>query len=382
MRALPVCIALLGPLALVGCAGVDHPLPFGAAASDCATCHTEQAESFGRSAHARSDRSPVLEALIPRAAEAWGAGAADRCARCHTPSHAALHPAAGPDVEATVTCVSCHAAVGNRGERDGLLLVDLGAPLGGPIADPEPTPAHGSRETALVSSASLCGTCHEVTGPSVFVEETLTEHRAASPGPDDPSCASCHMPRRGPGLAALGASRERALRDHGFVGLDPPWGASPDEQARAAAESAELIASALSLELTREGEVLTVHLVNVGARHAVPTGVSFLRDVWVDVEITHPNGELTTLPRVIELGDQPTREGQPVALITDADAVERRSLAFGAERTASSSIPADAIAVRGVLRARAFREEVLTALGLAARSGEVPVLEAREASLE
>lgn len=46
-------------------------------------------------------------------------------------------------------------------------------------------------EPGLLRSASLCGTCHEVTGPGVFQEPTTTEFRAASQ--DDAACASCHF---------------------------------------------------------------------------------------------------------------------------------------------------------------------------------------------
>lgn len=364
-------LAILALFALAACARTEGPLPLGARVSDCATCHVDQADSFATSAHARSDRSPVLEAMIPHAREAWGEAAADRCVRCHAPSHAQL--LGDVDAEASVTCLTCHAAVGNRGERDGLLIVDPSAPIGGPHADAEATPAHASREAPLLGSPSLCGTCHEVTGPAVFVEETLSEHRVASPNPSDPTCASCHMPRRSEGPIALEASNERARSEHGFVGLDPPWGASAEVRARARADAVALLASALSLEVVRDGDAIEVRLTNVGARHAVPTGVAFLRDVWVDVEIVDDEGT-ETRTRVIELGDQPTREGRAVALITDADDVIERRLAYGQTRAQRVEIAPGARAVVA-LRARAFRQDVLVALDLEARAGEVPTLE-------
>ena len=373
MRALHrlLCVALVS-LAVSACARAGDPLPLGARREDCASCHVEQAEDFERSAHARSDRSPVLEALLPRAREAWGEAAADRCQRCHAPAHAAL--LGDVDAERSVTCVTCHAAVGNRGERDGLLLVDPSAPLAGPFGDTEATPAHASRTTDLLASSSLCGTCHEVTGPSVFVEETLSEHRVASSVPEDPSCASCHLPRRDEGPIALGAPASRARTDHGFVGLDPPWGAPEAERARAEADATVLLQNALSLDATRDGAVLVVRVTNVGARHAVPTGVAFFRDVWVDVLVRARDGSTRTAPRVISLGDQPLRGGEPVALVTDADAVERHRLDYGESRGARLEVPEDA-AIEVILRARAFREEVLVALDLTARADEVPTLE-------
>jgi hypothetical protein len=360
--------AMLSLLALGACARAEGPLPLGARATDCASCHADQAESFATSAHARSERSPVLEAMIPEARAAWGEAAADRCVRCHAPSHAQL--LGDVDAEASVTCLTCHAAVGNRGERDGLLVVDPSAPIGGPHGDGEPTPAHASRASALLGSSSLCGTCHEVTGPDVFVEETLSEHRVASPDPNDPTCVTCHLPRLDDGPIALDARTSRTRRDHGFVGLDPPWGANDEVRARSAAEATALLASALSLEVVREGSAIEVRLTNVGARHAVPTGVAFLRDVWIDVEIESHE----TLARVIELGDQPTREGRAVPLITDADDVIERRLPYGETRTRRLVLPPGAQAtVR--LRARAFREDVLVALDLQHLAGEVPTLD-------
>ncbi|MFO0714348.1 MAG: multiheme c-type cytochrome [Sandaracinus sp.] len=365
-----VCLLVLAPLA--ACARPDEPLPFGARSQDCATCHVDQAEAFSGSAHARSDASPVLAALIPRATARWGAAAGNFCARCHTPSHAAM--TGDPDAEVTITCVTCHAAIGNRGERDGLLLVDPSAPLGGPFDDPEPTPAHASRAAPLVSSSSLCGTCHEVTGPSVFVEATLSEHRVSVSDPSDPSCASCHLPRLEDGPIALGAEASRQRRDHRFVGIDPPWGASAEQRTDAARESAALVARALALELTvGDGEAL-VRVTNVGARHAVPTGVSFLRDVWIDVELVAADGASEHLPRVITLGDQPMRAGEPVALITDADAVERHRLDAGQSAEVRVEVPPGAHVI-ATLRARAFRADVLDALELGSRADEVPVLE-------
>lgn len=354
-----------------GCAKREGPLPLGASVEDCASCHTEQAQAFAGSAHARSDRSPVLEAMLPHVREAWGGAAADRCTRCHAPEHARL--LGDRDAEVHVTCISCHAAVGNRGARDGLLLVDPSAPLGGPFEDAVPTPAHASRQAPLLASATLCGTCHELTGPALFIEETLTEHQQASAEEGDPRCISCHMPRLDDGAIALDTHTSRPRRSHAFVGLDPPWGASEEAQRQAANDATILLRNALSLSLVETDTGLELSVTNVGARHSVPTGVAFLRDVWVDVEIDDDTGT-RQLSRVIELGDQPRRAGEAVALITDADEVEHRRLPFGQSRVVTLEVDG-AATVRAHLRARAFREDTLTSLGLAHRFAEVPLLE-------
>ena len=345
---------------LAGCASSPGAgLPLGATSEDCASCHEEHAVEHRASPHARSDRSPLLAAMLPEVEARWGAFARDRCVGCHAPEHAPEHTPG----ESAIGCVSCHAAAGNHAERDGELAIDLGAPLAGPFGDAAPTPAHGSRAYGFLASDSLCGTCHELTGPNLVREPTLTEFRASPQAQAGMTCIDCHAPPSAPRPLAPG-ERDRPVRDHRFAGVDPPYGASPEEAARAAEDARALLASALSLEVEHAGEAIEIVVRNVGAAHGVPTGATFLRDLWVDVEV----GEVVTAHRILRIGDQPTHMGVPVALLTRADAVAVASLPPGG---AARARVAQAHGV-AILRARAVRHEVLDDLGVPELAREIP----------
>lgn len=328
-------------LALAGCGA--EGLPHGSTSAACGSCHPTQHQAWQLSGHSRSTASPVFSALVPRVEAAWGKAAAARCVACHAPGHGG---------DETIGCVSCHAAIGNRGEQNGALVVNLDAPLASSkrvvLND-----AHTVRPRALLGSASLCGTCHEVHGPGLFDERTLTELRA-SDGED--SCLGCHG---GDG--------------HRFAGVDPAWGGTADERADADERARALWAKALELELSTSATELRVTLTNPG-RHSVPTGVAILRDVWVDVEVRADDGAVFVERRALDLRATLHRGGVPVALITDASAVDDGALAAGASRTFTWTRPAGRLGpleARAVLRARAVREEVVAALDLEARAGEV-----------
>ncbi|MFK7985259.1 MAG: multiheme c-type cytochrome [Sandaracinaceae bacterium] len=345
-------------IALVGCASKtgDAALPLGNDGASCGSCHETHYDEWAASSHATSARSPLLEAMLPDVEAAWGAFARQTCEGCHAPEH-------GDDEG--IGCVSCHAAVGNQSPRDGQLRVDLTVPLAGPLDDPAETPAHTSRPSGFLASPQLCGTCHELTGPNLVEEPTLTEHLASPQAAMGMGCMDCHMPETAP-RALTDEGPERATRSHRFVGFDPPWGADRETAERHAAQTRQLLDDALDLSVTRAdgGVEITVH--NVGAGHAVPTGATFLRDLWVDVE---HDGEIVAA-RVLQLGDQPMQADAPVALLTQADRVEVHSLAAGATRTAVVDVDGP---VRVVLRGRAVRASVLEALSLEDRSAEVPV---------
>jgi len=335
-------------LLIVLCAAcsVAPTLPHGADATSCGTCHARQFETWKSSAHARGTASPVFQALLPKVEAAWGEAARQQCVSCHSPGHG------GDD---GVSCVSCHAATGNRGEKNGALVVDLERPLASTKTQLQ-NDAHAVAPRGLLTSASLCGTCHEVHGPGLFDERTLSEFRS-SDGED--SCLSCH------GVGGADG--------HRFAGVDPAWGAPPSERAEADVRARELWAKGLELTVEPAGQGVRVTLTNQ-ARHSVPTGVAMLRDVWVDLEVRDTKGSVLVVPRLLELRATLEREGVPVALITDATRVGSGALAPNASRSMNWSRAAGAsgaLEIHAVVRARAVRSDVLEALGLQERSDEV-----------
>lgn len=271
----------------------DDPLPLGSDSASCGTCHEDHYEQWRDSPHGTSPSSPVFVALLPEVEAAWGALARETCEGCHTPRHTD---------EDGISCVSCHAATGNHAERDGMLAVDLAAPMAGPFGDAEPTVAHASRQYGFLASPSLCGTCHEITEPALVDEPTLTEYRASPQAAAGRTCADCHLPSDGEERAISNDSTTpRRVRSHRFVGFDPPWGADADERAAAAERTRALLSEALSLRLEPVDAGVEVIVENVGAGHSVPTGATWLRDLWVDVSV---DGAPSTYARVLSLGDQ------------------------------------------------------------------------------
>jgi hypothetical protein len=344
-------LAAVFSLALLGCEARSG-LPFGSGAQDCAPCHGAQHAQWSTSRHGQSATSPVFQAMLPRVEAAWGRTARDRCLGCHSPGHGG---------DESIGCVSCHGAVGNRGEANGALEVDLDAPLAGP-SPPAHRAAHRTAPRGLLSSASLCGTCHEVHGPNLLEEPTLTEYRSSSFAADD-SCLSCH---KGPPGAL-----------HRFPGVDPPWGAPPEEAARSAEEARQLWAQAVRMEILEDGPTLVLRLSSGRVGHAVPTGAAFLRDVWVDLAWEDGEGQRFTSPRVAELGPRMIGAAGEVSLLTEATRIEPRSLAPGETRDLPLERPAGTAPLRltATLRARAVRDGALTVLGLDALAAQVPTLD-------
>lgn len=349
------CLLIAVVLAAACAEPADDPLPLGRDAQSCGSCHEDHYDEWAGSPHAASATSPVFEAMLPEVEREWGGFARDTCEGCHSPGHG--------DDEA-IGCLSCHAATGNHAERDGMIALDAARPLAGPLDDAEPTVAHGSRPSGFLATPSLCGTCHEITGPELVDEPTLTEYRASPQAAEGRTCADCHLPEEDPRALSNDTDRVRPASSHRFVGFDPPWGASPEEAEVAAERTRTMLAEALELRVERGDGWVEVVVENAGAGHGVPTGATFLRDLWVDVEVDGERHE-----RVIVLGDQPMAGDTPVPLLTRADHVEPGSLPAGEERRVR--FDTDGL-VTAELFGRAIRPEVLEAIGRADLEAQVP----------
>lgn len=329
---------------LVACE-TSAPLPHGSSAASCGTCHESQLNGLQHSAHSRGTSSPVFSALLPRVERAWGSAARERCVACHAPAH---------DEESSVTCISCHGAVGNREERNGSLVLDLDAPLASRSRELS-LDAHRVAPRRFLTSSSLCGTCHEVHGPGRFAEHTLTEFQASA---GDETCLTCH--------SATG---------HTFAGVEPAWGKPETERRRADDAAKALWANALTLSAEWSDGHALITLANPG-RHSVPTGVSMLRDVWVEVET---NGVTTRVlePRTRLINSS----GVDVPLITDADHVHEGALAAKSSRSVKWTPPEGTKSLRVRLRAKAVRDDVMHALELDALAREVATHDVLERTL-
>lgn len=340
--------------AFVACGA--SPLPHGSTAEDCGACHQAQHQDWLTTTHARSTRSPAFIALLSEVEFSWGTSARAQCVSCHQP---------GFGGDEAIGCVTCHGAIGNRGASGGALVVSLDTPLAG--TKRVETEAHRVEPRPPLRSASLCITCHEVTGPALANEPTGSEF-ARTPFARGDDCLGCHL------ASDEGTSASR----HRIVGVCPPWGAAPEVRAASLESALSLWRRALSLEVTVAASSVEVTVRNVGAGHAVPTGAAHMRDVWVDVSMVDADGRRFDLERVMALGALLTREDAPVAIITRADRVELRGLDYGAQRVAHLALPSDGRApfrVTATLRAQAVRAEAMAALQLEAFADEVPVLD-------
>jgi hypothetical protein len=139
---------------------------------------------------------------------------------------------------------------------------------------------------------------HPATGTHII--DTWDDWENNEYGKQGIRCQDCHMtPTPGvikrPGRAALMGKRRENLAFHGFIG-----GSSYVQDELANKEQAEMsrefLRAAAEVELanniTDDGTLeLTVNVHNVGAGHKIPTGTTYIRIMWLQVEVVDSAGK-------------------------------------------------------------------------------------------
>lgn len=268
----------------------------------CASCHPDQYREWAGSMHAHASDDPVFLALNRVGQRMTDGAIGNLCAGCHAPASVAAGISANgtdlgdlPREYRGVGCWACHAIDDVAAlHNGGMVFADDGVERGG-IGDPVPTPAHGSKATALLDGRALrssdaCGACHDVVlGNGTAVEATYAEwtHTVFGPGGDSPlSCAACHMVGRDAPAADLPGMPVRRVHEHTFAGVDmalEPW---PEKDAQRAAIDRDLagtLGARLCVIPGAGGVEVQVTLDNQQAGHAFPSGVTHARRVWVEL---------------------------------------------------------------------------------------------------
>lgn len=307
----------------------------GEALSDatCVGCHRSISERHGLSAHAKAEDSPVFTALRGRASPEARAF----CDRCHSPRH--------DRGERGVGCLACHSVVGNQGTANARFIEGDEDAVQGPTGATGAAAGHRTMRQPFVTSAELCGTCHEVAGGGAFVETPYTEWSRSPAHDQGLACATCHMAKV-PGDPTSGFARgaiatgvpERDIGDHAFAAAD-----------------GGLLDHSASLALDRTGDRTTITLTNRNRGHALPAGARFIRRLTLVA--TSSDGASQSW----DLGDRMLLGGRETFDALAADGHEVRALDAAAARTFAFDATG-AIDVKLVYRS--YDDRLLEALAL------------------
>lgn len=308
-------------------------------ADTCGVCHPRQLDELAGSMHLASHTDPLYRALAELARKEAGPKVYAFCAGCHSPSGvlAGLIPAK-PDRElpaaakAGVTCDVCHQVSALTGTAsywkepaNASFTVDQGTVKFGNYANAAENRAHTSEKKDFLGSSEFCASCHTVIQPmnGFHIESTYDEWKAGVYAKKGVQCQDCHMrtvdealkvaekvePLPVTGKSVLSGA-DRPIYRHFFVGGNANADVLASGKTHAQMAEARLRGAA-RLELKAPSQatagkelVLDVLVHNVAAGHNIPTAVTELRRMWVELQIRDARGAvLFRNPGLDERGD-------------------------------------------------------------------------------
>jgi hypothetical protein len=292
-------------------------------AQDCETCHADHYDQWSQSMHAYSMTDPVYRALVDQRQADLG-GMEDRfCLQCHTPIGSRTGDITSgfdfggldPISLEGITCESCHKVSHIERPYNAGLVLDPDGPIRGPIPDDElvldntPFPGHQTTaaedNSAIFDQSELCGSCHDVIETDGLDLERPYQEWLESPAYEaGKPCQACHMAEYTGKAVTQGAGGmpDRTLHDHTWIGVDVPledgFLSVEEEEAKRASVQA-LLADSGTVVLEAPDEVtvgetfdLVVTIYNNIDGHNLPTGTTFIRQLWVEVIARDGSGQV------------------------------------------------------------------------------------------
>ena len=381
-------------------------------AVDCGECHVTQYEDWKGSMHSRAHHDGIYLAFAELAREEGGDPLYQFCSSCHAPLAVASGeiPAKKGSghtflTDEGVSCDVCHNVKEVRefhagGGSNASIILEEGEVRYGPLADPGENPVHTSEQVDLHKSSKLCSACHTLVHPhdGLVIENTYEEWAKSPYSKAGIQCQDCHMrtpeqaaevaqtmkPLKVPGKAAVDGPDRPDVHRHLFVGANTNTtmtGAKEEQavNARKRLRTAATISVAFKGGTPTEWEI-EVAVTNVGAGHSIPTSITELRQVWIDLTVTDAGGkEIFRSGAIGENGAVDPKAAMFNAVLGDKEGnvtfkpwlavqliSERLIPAKGTEKeTYRFAVPADAktpLTARAVLRYRSAPQEVMDEL--------------------
>lgn len=287
-------------------------------AEDCRGCHPDQVEQWEGSMHAYAAKDPVMTAINFAGQMAYVNAIDQGCVKCHAflSSRAGETPWGAYDVETIspqgqegITCDVCHMVESIGAIQNGEINLTTERVRHGTIRDPEPNAFHESKYQSLLERSEFCGVCHDIdNGHGLLFEATFKEWRDGGFAETGKTCGDCHM-QEYTGRATP-TSPVRTLHDHSMPGTDLAFIDNFPGKTEQLQMVTDLLENSLSATLTAPGTATVDQLYSFSATftndktgHNVPSGATFLREVWAAVTVIDAAGDTLYSSGMLDAND-------------------------------------------------------------------------------
>ena len=276
----------------------------GFAAAQTCSCHSGFLQEWQQSMHAQALTDPIYRTELTAADAATSGKIGPFCLKCHGPVGTMTGQLSSIDPTTAagqgIGCSFCHQVTGPSSPTNNVsLLIDPSGVYRAQIATP--TAPHPTAVSAFHSSSQLCGSCHNVAHPGngLPVESTYTEWQASPQAKAGITCQDCHMTAApgqiGPSMGwAAGGGPRRLVYQMTFTGGQVALGNPVLATAMLQTAATLQLAAPTILEESKSSSA-TVTITNVGAGHDLPTGLTEVRQMWLQVTFVAPDGKETVL---------------------------------------------------------------------------------------
>ena len=403
--------------------------------SVCAECHSEIYKQWNGSMHSKAFIDPVWRAatklFFKEAVKSYEILELKACVKCHTPLGFRSYSISSPEDDYDklaelpaqgIFCNWCHNISEVKHLGDAGYEVEPGggeddpSTMLGPLKDAD-SDFHPTKYSELHTKSEFCGLCHNVSHAAnkMPIEQTYNEWKNGPYNTGNPEttvhCQDCHMRQRpgiastgktdrpdNPGTACDGGPEREHIWTHYFVGGNAIITKFLGSEVHAQM-AVERLQNAADLELIKrdsyrknELSFMKVKVINSGAGHYIPTGITEVRQMWLDVSITDARGKTILRSGSLDengeidenavmynthLGNE---KGEKVINIAKADRIlsDRRIPPKGyAIETYAFYIPADAVSplkVEVSLKYRSLSQPLANTL-LGSDAPEIPVID-------
>jgi cytochrome c554/c'-like protein len=300
----------------------------------CGECHKKQYLEWSGSVHNMAFVDPVYQGELNRAVKAVGQTITRQCEGCHSPAGMLTGEIKGagltglsPMALAGVSCDICHSISGvshlqtpTHDPENGSFILNTGA-NGVPVKRAPFKPSEGCGggfhdcvQTSFALKADICASCHQIYHYDAHfpIEATYNEWKSGPYAQVDILCQDCHMVDIPTFKEAADNFRKPERSDYrhyfnganyllSYLGASAAKLAGDNELAKRLMSQYEMaverLKSSAELELFpvyRDGELaeLKVRVKNLRAGHNLPTSLTNVRQMWLEVKARNEKGEL------------------------------------------------------------------------------------------